>query len=102
MPRRRNALGVHEHDQVEFEALGQLRASASGRAVGASDVRSADDAGGPLGVLGEPRLEDRARSARSPCRTGTPVLRMEVGTFASGSTSRITGSASAITSAGVR
>ena len=34
--------------------------------------------------------------------TGTPVLRMEAGTLASGSTARMTGSASAMTSCGVR
>ena len=46
------------------------------------------------------------RSSRSsdagPWTTGTPVLRIEVGTLASGSTARITGSASAMTSSGVR
>ena len=43
-----------------------------------------------------------SRSATEPCSTGTPLLRIDVGTFASGSTARITGSASAMTSAGVR
>jgi hypothetical protein len=36
------------------------------------------------------------------CTTGAPLLRTEVGTLASGRTARMTGSASAITSAGVR
>jgi hypothetical protein len=42
------------------------------------------------------------RSATAPCATGTPVLRIEVGTLASGTAARITGSAAAMTSAGVR
>ncbi len=42
------------------------------------------------------------RSEADPCTTGTPLLRMEVGTLASGSTARMTGSASAMTSSGVR
>ena len=37
-----------------------------------------------------------------PWTTGMPLLRIEVGTLASGSAARITGSASAITSSGVR
>src|SRR5215470_16465160 len=37
-----------------------------------------------------------SRSETGPCKTGTPVLRMEVGTLASGSTARMTGSASAM------
>jgi hypothetical protein len=41
-------------------------------------------------------------SATGPWTTGTPLLRMEVGTLASGSTARMTGSASAMTSSGVR
>ncbi len=43
-----------------------------------------------------------ARSDVRPWTTGTPVLRTEVGTLASGTTARITGSASTMTSAGVR
>ena len=43
-----------------------------------------------------------SRSDTDPCTTGTPLLRIEVGTLASGSTARMTGSASAITSSGVR
>ena len=43
-----------------------------------------------------------SRSAADPWTTGTPVLRIEVGTLASGSTARMTGSASAMTSSGVR
>jgi hypothetical protein len=42
------------------------------------------------------------RSEADRRTTGTPVLRMEVGTLASGSTARMTGSASAMTSSGVR
>ena len=34
--------------------------------------------------------------------TGIPLLRTDVGTLASGTTARMTGSASAITSSGVR
>ena len=41
-------------------------------------------------------------SDADPCTTGTPLLRIEVGTLASGSTARMTGSASAMTSSGVR
>jgi hypothetical protein len=41
-------------------------------------------------------------SEARPCTTGTPLVRMEVGTLASGSTARMTGSASAMTSFGVR
>jgi hypothetical protein len=41
-------------------------------------------------------------SAIEAWTTGTPVLRIEVGTLASGRAARITGSASAMTSAGVR
>src|SRR3982750_4110480 len=37
-----------------------------------------------------------------PWRTGTPLLRMEVGTLASGITARMTGSALALASAGAR
>ena len=37
-----------------------------------------------------------------PCATGTLVRRTEVGTLASGITARMTGSASAMTSCGVR
>ena len=44
----------------------------------------------------------RSRSATGEWSTGMPLSRIEVGTLASGSTARITGSASAITSAGVR
>ena len=44
----------------------------------------------------EPRSEYPRRT------TGTPLLRMEVGTLASGSAARMTGSASAMTSVGVR
>ena len=43
-----------------------------------------------------------ARSDVDPCTTGISLLRMEVGTLASGKTDLITGSASAITSSGVR
>ena len=43
-----------------------------------------------------------SRSDVEPWTTGTPLLRMEVGTLASGSTARMTGSASAMTSSGVR
>ena len=43
-----------------------------------------------------------ASPAVAPCSTGTPLLRTEVGTSASGNTVLITGSASAITSSGVR
>jgi hypothetical protein len=42
------------------------------------------------------------RSEADPWTTGTSLLRMEVGTLASGSTARMTGSASAMTSSGVR
>jgi hypothetical protein len=41
-------------------------------------------------------------SAVDPWTTGRPLLRMEVGTLASGSTARMTGSASVMTSSGVR
>ena len=41
-------------------------------------------------------------SDADPWTTGTPLLRMDVGTLASGSTARMTGSASAMTSSGVR
>ena len=41
-------------------------------------------------------------SASDPCRTGMPLLRIDVGTLASGRAARMTGSASAMTSAGVR
>ncbi|CAB4705304.1 unannotated protein [freshwater metagenome] len=44
----------------------------------------------------------RSNSVTLPCSTGTPLLRTEVGTLASGIAARITGSASAITSVGVR
>jgi hypothetical protein len=37
-----------------------------------------------------------------PCTTGIPLRRIDVGTFASGSTARMTGSASAMTSSSVR
>ena len=43
-----------------------------------------------------------SRSETGPWATGTPVDRTETGTLASASSARITGSASAITSAGVR
>jgi hypothetical protein len=42
------------------------------------------------------------RSDADPYRTGRPLLRMEIGTLASGSTARMTGSATAMTSSGVR
>ena len=42
------------------------------------------------------------RSDAGAWTTGRPLLRMEVGTLASGSAARMTGSASAITSDGVR
>ena len=41
-------------------------------------------------------------SDADPWTTGMPLLRIEVGTLASGSTARMTGSASAMTSCGVR
>ncbi len=43
-----------------------------------------------------------SRSATAPWATGTPVLRTDVGTFASGIAARTTGSASAMISRGVR
>ena len=42
------------------------------------------------------------RSDVGPWTTWTPLLRMEIGTLASGNTARMTGSASAMTSSGVR
>ena len=43
-----------------------------------------------------------SRSAGVAWRTGTPLARTETGTFASGRAARIAGSASAMTSSGVR
>ena len=98
---------VDQDDQVELEALRQLgsqRPDARRRRERvAVDLADADDAGDALGVLGEPGVEDRvAGRTCDPCSTGTPLLRTEVGTLASGSTARMTGSASAMTSSGVR
>ena len=44
----------------------------------------------------------RSRSAWTPWITGNPELRIDTGTFASGSTARITGAASSMISDGVR
>src|ERR1039457_6044651 len=47
-----------------------------------------------------PRIEPRSET--DPCTTGTSLLLLEAGTLASGSTARMTGSASAMTPSGVR
>ena len=95
-------LRVDEDDQVELQTLRQLRGQRPDPGV-AANVGVADDAGDALGVLGEPGLEDRSEiGGRRRARTGRPLLRIDVGTFASGSAARMTGSASAITSSGVR
>ena len=62
----------------------------------------ADDAGGPVGMRGEPGVQDRAQLQGGSVDDGMPLLRMDVGTLASGITALMTGSASAMTSSGVR
>ena len=62
-------LWVDEYDQVELEALAQLRGqrpdawpfSKHGPERPAFDVTSADDAGDPVSMRGEPGVEDRAQ-----------------------------------------
>ena len=49
-----------------------------------------------------PLIEDRAQIRSRSVYDATSLLRMEVGTLASGNTARMTGSASAMTSSGIR
>ena len=57
----------------------------------------------PSACVGQPGVDDRVQLGDvTRGATGTPLLRIEVGTLASGSTARMTGSASAMTSSGVR
>ena len=53
-------------------------------------------------MRGEPGSRIEPSSDVDPWTTGMPLLRIDVGTLASGSTALITGSASAMTSSGVR
>ena len=54
-------------------------------------------------MRGEPGVEDRVQVRGRPVlRPGRRCARMDAGTLASGSTARMTGSASAMTSSGVR
>ena len=92
---------VDEHDEVELETLrelGRQRADPGRR----RERGVADDAGDTLRVLGEPPVEDGGSSEAAAWTTGRSVLRIEVGTLASGIAARMTGSASAMTACGVR
>ena len=62
-------LRVDEDDEVELEALRQLRGQRpdAGRR---PERRIADDAGDPLGVLGEPGVEDRVQLRHGPVHDG--------------------------------
>ena len=54
-------LGVDEHDEVELEPLGQLRARATGRAASPGTRGSPMTQAMPVGVRGEPGVEDASR-----------------------------------------
>ena len=56
----------------------------------------------PSGCSASPGGESRRGLASGVVDDRQPLERMEIGTFASGSAARMTGSASAITSVGVR
>ena len=99
-------LRVDEHDEVEFEPLRQFRVSQRTRDVAPNALASISPApmtqAMPSGWVASHVSRIEPRSDASAWTTGRPLLRIEVGTLASGSAARMTGSAFAMTSAGVR